>query len=785
MGRPWWQWALGLGLIAAAVIHYFVTTPPGMRLVRLELPPKQIRMSSDLAEAEVLPAEAGSLAGCSVLLVTLDTTRADRLGCYGNEEIQTPNLDRLAAEGVIFSQALASSPTTLPSHASILTGLYPYHHGARVNGVFRLDESADTLAEVLSAEGYATAAMVSAFVLDRRYGLAQGFDTYDDDMSGEPEPDPFRYEERMAPRTTARAVEWLRAAADGPFFLWVHYFDPHAAYLPPSPYAEQYKDNLYDGEIALVDHELGRLLDVVEELGLTGRTLVVVVGDHGESVGWRWEAAHGHLVYDTTVQVPLLMRCGDRLGGGVHLTRRVTQVDLMPTILSLLGVTGPEGMDGVDLTAATDVERAVFVENVQALMEYGWAPQAAVYDGKYKYIYGPNPELYDLSADPLETEDLHASQPQVAAALRAKLADLFGSDLDTALSPTPTYTPTEVELAKLQGLGYVITSSGELPPAGRRPDPKEMLPILDKVERVVFGYLPHGEVEVACKELEELAQAHPDFLAVFRYLGFLYRNNGQLAQAEEAFRQALRIYPGATETIYALAIVLGMQGDDEGAIELLEQIIAKHPQHFSARYRLGLVLLQSGRPQEAAEHLEAAFELNPADKNCLASMVRAFVVTDRGEQAKAALRRKLEEDPRLSFVRGALAEALKREERHAEALLRDGVELMPNDPEAVGNLALFLAQCPDEKHRAPYEATALMEQLCQDSGYQDPEALYRLSAVYTVIGRYDEGLAVAERGRALATEAGEAELVASFNALMASQTQAKEKGLAHQPAGGS
>ncbi len=776
-----------MGLIVAAVVHYFVTTPPGIRLVRLELPPKQIRISSDLTEAEVLPAKAGSLAGCNVLLVTLDTTRADRLGCYGNEEIQTPTLDRLAAEGVIFSQALASSPTTLPSHASIMTGLYPYRHGARVNGVFHLDESEVTLAEVLSDRGYATAAIISAFVLDRRYGLAQGFDVYDDDMSGGPEPAPFRYEERLAPRTTDRAIEWLRTAADGPFLVWVHYFDPHAVYMPPSPYAEQYADNLYDGEIALVDHELGRLLAVVEELGLTDRTLVVVVGDHGESVGWRWEAAHGHLIYDTTVQIPLLMRCGDRLGGGVHLTRRVTQVDLMPTILSLLGLGAPEGMDGVDLTTTTDADRAVFVENLQALMEYGWAPQAAVYDGKYKYIHGPNPELYDLSADPLETEDLHAGQPQVAAALRAKLVDLFGSDLDTALSPTPTYTPTEAELAKLHGLGYVIAGSGELPPADRRPDPKEMLPILDRVERVVFGYLPHGEVEVACEELEELARAHPDFLAVFRYLGFLYRNNGQLAQAEEAFRQALRIYPGAIETIYALAIVLGMQGDDEGAIKLLEQIIAKHPQHCGARYRLGLALLQLGQPQEAGEHLEVAFELNPADKNCLANMVRAFVVTDRGDRAKAVLRRKLEEDPGLSYVRGALAEALKREEHYAEAeaLLREGVELRPDDPETVGNLANFLASCPEETRRAPYEAVALMEQLCQSGGYRDPKALYRLSAVYTVIGRYDEGLAVAEKARTLAAEAGQEELVATLNSLMAGQAQAKEKGLAYRPAGGS
>ena len=231
-GRPWWQWVVGVGLIAAAAGHYFSASMSRPGLGRLSLPFARVRLPAGLAEADALPAAPGSLAGCSVLLVTLDTVRVDRIGCYGNEEIETPNLDRLAADGVVFSRALSTAPITHPSHASILTGLYPYHHGARANGAFHLDGRYETLAEVLAARGYATGAVVSAFVLDDRFGLAQGFEFYDDDLSDGPEPLLFMYEERQADRTTDRAIRWLDGVGERPFLLWVHYFDPHAAYRP-------------------------------------------------------------------------------------------------------------------------------------------------------------------------------------------------------------------------------------------------------------------------------------------------------------------------------------------------------------------------------------------------------------------------------------------------------------------------------------------------------------------------------------------------------------------------
>ena len=775
-GRPWWQLAAGVGLIAATLAYYFSRSTPQWSPGGLDVPFTPVRLAGGLTEAAVLPAAPGSLAGCNVLLVTLDTTRVDRIGCYGNDRIETPNLDRLAADGVVFSEALATAPSTLPSHASILTGLYPYHHGARANGAFHLDDVHETLAEVLAGHGYATGAVISAFVLDARFGLAQGFQLYDDDLGGGPQTAALMYAERRADRTTDRAIRRLGGAGERPFLLWVHYFDPHATYQPPSPYAEKYGENRYDGEIAFVDQELGRLLGMLDELGLTGRTLVVVVADHGEGLRSHGEQTHGYLAYNPTVQIPLIMRCAGRLDGGVHIRRRVTQVDLMPTVLSLLGVESPVGLDGVDLTASSGVDRAVFIENLQGLMEYGWAPQAVVCQGAYKYIHGAQRELYDVFKDPVEARDLYSFRTDVAGRLKARLADLFGSDLDAALSPAPTRTVSPDESARLESLGYIVGGAGEACSIDSQPDPMVMLPILDRVAEVVNVYSGANNVDEAIRQLEDIARDQPGFLPAFKYLGHFYRRAGRLAEAERALRQCLRIRPDVAVLHLALAETLEAKGDTQGAVELYRRIIARHPRHYGARYRLGRALLREGKPEAAADHLEAAFRVNPGDRGCLVQMVRAFVASDRSDEARVVLSHLLEKNPRLPRVRAVLADLLGRQERYTEAetLLRRGVELMPDDPEAVGALARFLVQCPVEGIRQPAEGVSMMERVCRRTGYRDPLALYGLSLVYTMVGRADEGISVAGRAQAIATEAGKEELAKAITALLDRQTRASE-----------
>jgi len=316
-GRGTWgrvRWLLGLAMVCTAAVLAAAWYIPGLRewwSVSV-IDPLPIRIPPELTEAEVLPAGPGALSGCNLLLVTLDTTRADRIGCYGHDGIETPTLDGLAREGVLFSRAVTPVPLTTPAHSSILTGLYPYRHGVRTNGPFRLSETQETLAEILAARGYATGAMISAFVLDARFGLAQGFDDYEDDMGvdeagdGEEEDQDqdklgldadrriwINIPERPAERTTELAIAWLSEHQAERFFLWVHYFDPHTPYEPPSPYDKQYAKIPYDGEIAFVDRQFADLLGVLEELGLTDDTLVVVAGDHGQGLGQHGEQAHG------------------------------------------------------------------------------------------------------------------------------------------------------------------------------------------------------------------------------------------------------------------------------------------------------------------------------------------------------------------------------------------------------------------------------------------------------------------------------------------------------------
>lgn len=428
----------------------------------------------------MVPAAPGSLADRNLLFVTFDTTRADRIGCYGNNQIRTYTLDRLAAEGVLFSQAIAPAPTTLPSHASMLTGLYPYHHGARANGLYRLDSKYLTLAEILTDNGYATGAAVSASVLEKQYGIAQGFQDYDDETESKDETGGLAavtVAERTGDQTVERAEQWIRAHAADKFFYWVHFYDPHFPYQAPSPYSEKYADP-YDAEIAFTDAQLARLVELLDELDLSDRTLIVIAGDHGEARGQHEEPTHACLVYDSTLHVPMVMRCGDQLGGGVHVQRPVSLVDIMPTVLTLLGIEAPAPMDGIDLTQPPAGDRSLYFETLQGLADYGWAALLGVRNESWKYIHGPTSELYDVSTDPFEATDLIDARPEIAAAMHQRLEDFFGTDLEQAASAEPTHRLDAAELAKLQSLGYLQDVGGETPPPSERRHPKEIIALL-------------------------------------------------------------------------------------------------------------------------------------------------------------------------------------------------------------------------------------------------------------------------------------------------------------------
>lgn len=566
----------------------------------------------------------GAAAGFNVLLVTVDTTRPDRLGCYGYGPAQTPTIDSLAACGIRFDDAVASSPLTLPSHATMLTGLYPVNHGARDNGATHLPTDRVTLAEVLRARGYDTAAFVSCFVLEQRFGLAQGFDVYDFQVTPEGHrPDLADVSERGADVVTDAAVEWLdrrqAATAAVPFFLWVHYFDPHHPYESPLGKTAQFAGRPYDAEIAFVDTQLRRLLDALGGHGLRERTLIALVTDHGEALSEHREQTHGYYIYDCTIRVGFVLSCPALFDRAYCVNDRVVGlVDLKPTIEDLLGIGSTGSGDGQSLLADIDPDRAIYVETRMPLTMAGWSPLYALRRHRDKYILAPEPEYYDLRADSSESRNLYSMRPPGLEALEHQLAQLrsrWGPDGDAGAAAR-VMSPEETQ--RLQSLGYVHSQAG--PPSGPRPDPKAMMPVRQKVRQAIelfhqgrlekalgFAlaaleecdsypvgertlasiYFELGRMNEAVGVLRHSARRNPEF-ATYVSLARIYLHLHRYRQAEQAIASAEEIQPDDGRVFMLRGDLLGIQNRFTEAIAQYERAIQidEHRAGIPARQKI-------------------------------------------------------------------------------------------------------------------------------------------------------------------------------------------------------
>lgn len=778
--RAWWQWVLGIGLIGVAVVSIVVRLFPslpgvlsggGGAVARFEIKPP-----ASLEAVGHLPIEPGALSGCNVLLVTLDTTRADRIGIYGNHVVSTPTLDRLGREGVVFSDVMAVAPVTLPSHSSILTGLYPYHHGARANNLFSLDAAHTTIAEVLRDAGYRTAAFVSAFVIAGRFGTSQGFEYFDDALEEEQKDLWLEVAERRGDETADRAINWLQGHAHEKFFAWVHFYDPHFPYRAPDEYQSD-RRLPYDAEISFMDAQLNRLVAALDELKIADKTLLVVVGDHGEGLNHHDEWAHGMLVYDTVMRVPMIMKCGDRLGGGIHVTQPASQVDVMPTVLSLLGVHPPAAVDGRDLTSASDPNHAIYFETLEGLAEHGCAAFLGVRSGPHKYIYGLKPELYDVGADPFEESNLASSKKDVMERLHERLRSFFGDDLEKATTPDVTESLTAEEMAKLASLGYTVGSE-TIAPASERTDPRETLEVL----RLVTPAVTKG-TEEGLPELERIAEKYPDSYLVHLYRGQGYQRAGQYDRAEAAYERATEIREGPPQPWLGLAQVKALQGDFKSACELYDFVLTRMPNIPGVLAEYSQVLARQGRLSDAADKLAMAFELNPTDELYPDRLLRLMTRANRRADAIALFQKKLAENPALAMVRTILVAQQIGEGEYARGieLLRQGLRLDPNRPELINNLAYVLATCPDEQYRSAYEATAMQEALCQKTGYKDPRYLHTLALIYFTRNRADEAISVAEKAETIASSTSDPTLkwyLPSIRSSLEAFRKAKAEGMA-------
>ncbi len=557
-----------------------------------------------------------------VLIVTLDTARADRFSHAGPSPVTTAATDRVAAEGAAFLAAVAPSPITLVSHASLFTGQNPPNHGVRNNGDFALGPEALTLAETLADRGWATAAFVGASVLDSRYGLDQGFAVYDDAISGTDASGMFTYPRRRGDEVVAAALRWLNAAPPGPTFVWVHLFDPHAPYDPPEPERSMYPESLYDGAVAYADKMVGRLLDGYRSLGRYERTLVVITSDHGESLGEHGEKTHGVFVYDATVRVPLVIR-GPGVLAGARVTNPAGLIDVMPTVLDLAGIAVPPGVEGRDLgselrgSGSVDAERVIYVESLLPLMYYGWSPLHGLRTAKWKYIQGAGTELFDLEVDPSEDRNLAGASPEVTERLASRLAAILDDEQSTTADRLDV---DDEERSRLAALGYVsfVGDDAAGDPRRDRPDPRERIHVMERMYDAMTRFA-EGDIGGAMADLEAMVETEPDNFSAWASLAELRFRVGDFTPAAVAWGHAARLAPHNSRYAELEANALERSGRFEESLAACDRALAVDPDRAGARDLRWRLLARLDRREELGAELERALAADP--KNGMARLL--------------------------------------------------------------------------------------------------------------------------------------------------------------------
>jgi arylsulfatase A-like enzyme/Tfp pilus assembly protein PilF len=601
-----------------------------------------LRLAGAVALAAVACAgptgESGNTAASgNLLLVTVDTLRADRLGAYGYDAIETPHVDRLAAEGVRFDRAYTTAPTTLPAHLSLLTGMTPRRHGIRENGGGTLRSSAVTLAERFRDAGFATGGFVGAYVLDARFGVAQGFDVYiGSGGAADGTPAAAEQTERRGDEVVDDAIAWIETRRQRHWFAWVHLFDPHAAYAAPEPFGSRYDAEPYDGEIAWVDALVGRLRGALEGTGAWANTTVVFTADHGEALGAHGEPTHGFFLYEETLRVPLIVRPADAWDGGftagATFATPVGLIDVLPTVAELWGLPTSDEVEGRSLVAALRGEELpavpLYSETILPRSSFGWADLEAVVEGDDKYIEAPRPELYDLRSDPAERDNLASERSERAGELRARLDAWI--EATEAAAPAAGVTDSET-LASLRSLGYVAGSGVE--ERHDLPDPKDRIDTYVNLINALAAWRD-GDPEGALELLDEEIRADPQLAGAWYYRGLVLASEEDLPGAAEAFDRAWDAHPGHVVAARELARTRQRMGDLPGAVEVLEILLADAPGDVRLRWEVAQFRLLLGDVDGAEATLRTGLESTPAEPQLLLGM--ALVATRRGD-ARAAL----------------------------------------------------------------------------------------------------------------------------------------------------
>jgi arylsulfatase A-like enzyme/Tfp pilus assembly protein PilF len=620
-----------------------------------------------------------------ILLITIDTLRADATGFAGNTRVETPNLDRLAKQGVVFVNAHAHNVVTLPSHANILTGLYPYQHGVRENSGFRLPPQIPTLATLLKARGYATGAFVGAFPLDSRFGLNRGFDVYDDRYPKERAVLEFEMPERPASEVIASARKWYAEHGGSRRFLWVHLYDCHAPYRPPPALAERYRSEPYLGEVAGVDAALEPLLKPFLE-GKSAPTLIVVTADHGEALGGHEEETHSLFAYEETLRVPLIVWFPGRVAPGVD-SRAARHVDIAPTVAEVAGASKPSAWRGASLLAPPPRRPGdeSYFEAFSAAYNYGWAPLRGVVAEGYKYIDLPIPELYDLKADSSERDNLAASRPEEVRRLRGRIPP------ESAIDAAARSTPDSEGAARLRSLGYLSGGAPLKPAYTVEDDPKRLVGVDREMHRYVELY-QRGDLRAATALARKVVSERPSLFLAYVHLAFLLRKAGESAAALDVYRSAVARGIANEELLTHFGLALCEAGRAKEALELLRPFASSpEPNTLNA---LGIALADSGRSAEAEETFRKVLAADPEDLEANENMGIVRLRSGDPSGARDCFRRALATDERSPRAWNGLGVSQARlgDERGAVDSWGRAVALDPKMYDALFNLGLMAAK---------------------------------------------------------------------------------------------
>lgn len=624
-------------------------------------------------EAAVAPASLSG-APAPIVLISIDTLRSDHLPAYGYAGVKTPAIDRLRRDGILFERVYTPVPLTTPAHASMLTGLLPPAHGVRDNAGYRLDVSETTLAERLQETGYDTGAAVSSFTLRTGTGLEQGFDAYEGDFEAGRR-QTIADVQRAGPATLAVISPWIErvGAGEEPFFLFFHLYEPHTPYEPPPRFART-AATAYDGEIAAADAVVGRLLELLDRLGRYDSSTIVLTSDHGEGLGDHGEEEHGILLYREALQVPLIVklpggeRSGERVGTPVHL------VDLAPTLLALAGLDSGGELPGEDLLAieSVDGDRALYSETFHPELRFGWSPLTSLVRGRHHYIEGPDPELYDVVADPGERQNLLRERRRIYASMRDELAT-FEPNIE------PPFTESSEAQEALVSLGYV--GSGAVRDAEPGPDPKSQLHTL-KPLRAGIDLLKEGRPVAAETKLRTAIDLNPEFLDAWQFLGLALDEQERAAEAYAAYERAFELSNGSPLLAKPLARLALQLGRTEEAISFLEAAVAEAPRELELRFLLTSSQMRAERFGAALDSAKQTLRLAPDNADARYQVGAAHMGLREAGPAIRAFERALEIDPRHPATLSDLSTLLiyLGREEEARPLLERLATIQPGHP---------------------------------------------------------------------------------------------------------